>query len=387
MSIDLARMAAYRYARLQAQLIEDDCAGALLFNSASVRYATGTAYAQVSNLRSPFRSVYVPAEGKATMYDWEMYSFGEPPEFIGEYRNSITASYRIVGDAQSRQIERLAADVVALVGKNGRLAIDCSEPELIQALARKGLELTGAHRMVQRAGAVKNIDEIGCIQRSIEIAENGIAAIRDNLRDGISEQELWALLAHENARHGGEWFDYRILASGERTNPWGREASDKIVRSGEMVGVDSGMIGPLGYGADISRSFVCPPEEPTTEQCRLYQAANEQLQHNIKLIRPGLGFREFSEQSWHLPSEFWGRRYNSVAHGVGMGNEWPLIPFVSDWMDGQADGVFQSGMVFAVEACIGCEDGRECVKLEDMVLVEEHGCRVMSSFPFEDKLL
>ena len=390
MNVDLARMAAYRFARLQAQLLAADCAGALLFNSASVRYATGTAYAQIANLRSPFRSVFVPAQGKATMYDWEMYSFAERPKFIGEYRDSITSAYRIVGEAQSRQTQRLAADVAGLVDRTGqlkRLATDSNEPELIHALSEVGIELVGAHRLVQRASAVKNADELACIEHSIEIAEIGIGAIRQELRDGISEQELWALLAYENARQGGEWFDYRILASGQRTNPWGQEVSDKLVRSGEMVGIDSGMIGPLGYGADISRSFVCPPAEPTAEQCRLYQAAYEQLQHNIELIRPGLGFRDFSEQSWYVPSEFWARRYNSVAHGVGMGNEWPLISFISDWTDGQADGEFEPGMVFAVEACIGRENGQECVKLEDMVVVEESGCRRMSSFPFEDKML
>ena len=187
MSIDLDRMASYRYARLQAQLIEADCAGALLFNSVSVRYATGTAYAQIANLRNPFRSVFVPAEGKATMYDWEMYSFGEPPQFIGEYRDSITSAYRLVGEAQSVQIERLVADVAGLIRETGqplKLATDSNEPELIQALVEQGIELVGAHRMVQRAGAVKNRDEIACMIHSIEIAERGIGAIRENLYDG-----------------------------------------------------------------------------------------------------------------------------------------------------------------------------------------------------------
>ena len=101
-----------------------------------------------------------------------------------------------------------------------------------------------------------------------------------------------------------------------------------------------------------------------------------------------MSFREFAEKSWPVPEEFWARRYNSVAHGVGMGNEWPHIPFAADWQSNdQRDGVLEENMVLAVEACIGREDGVECVKLEDMVVVKAGKCQLLSTFPFEEALL
>ena len=115
------------------------------------------------------------------------------------------------------------------------------------------------------------------------------------------------------------------------------------------------MIGPFGYGADVSRTFHCKPGTPSAEQRRLYRTAVENLSFNIELLRAGMGFREFAELSWRVPEDFQARRYNSVAHGVGMGNEWPH----------ERDGVFEENMVLAVESCIGREDGGECVKLED----------------------
>ena len=117
------------------------------------------------------------------------------------------------------------------------------------------------------------------------VAERGLTRIRENLHPGVTERELWAHLAFENAAQGGHWFEYAILVSGGRTNPWGRECSDKVIESGELVGVDTGMIGPHGYCADISRSFVCKPAKPTREQKRLYQCAMENLAFNIDLIR------------------------------------------------------------------------------------------------------
>jgi Xaa-Pro aminopeptidase len=114
----------------------------------------------------------------------------------------------------------------------------------------------------------------------------------------------------------------------------------------------------------------------------------ENLAFNIDLIQAGMGFFEFAERSWAVPEEFRQRRYNSVAHGVGMGNEWPHIPFVDEWeADDQRDGVFEENMVMAIESCIGREDGSECVKLEEMVVLKQGTCQLLSSFPFESILM
>ena len=89
-----------------------------------------------------------------------------------------------------------------------------------------------------------------------------------------------------------------------------------------------------------------------------------------------------------MPAEFWLRRYNSVAHGVGMGNEWPHIPFAADWAaNDKREEIFAENMVMAIESCIGREDGRECVKLEEMVVVTNGKCQLLSTFPFETALL
>ena len=84
------------------------------------------------------------------------------------------------------------------------------------------------------------------------------------------------------------------LSSGPRTNPWYQERGSRVIQSGDMVALDTDMIGPYGYDADISRSFVCDVEQATDRQT-LYTLAHEHVQHNIDAIRPGLSFRELSE--------------------------------------------------------------------------------------------
>ena len=391
-SPDLTRMAAYRYARLQRQLSGSDCAGALLRSSMNVRYATDTRYASITNMHSPTRAVFVPAEGSAVLFESATPRVDSLPDFIGEIRDALITAYFVAGGAYADRTRRWAAEVADLVrchgGGSRRLAIDLAEPELIVALHGAGLEVVNAEPMVERAAAVKSEHELCCIVASVAVAERGLARIREQLRAGVTERALWAHLPYENAVNGGEWFEYALLASGERTNPWGRECSAKPIAAGELVGVDTGMIGPFGYAADVSRTFHCKPGTPSAEQRRLYRTAVEHLSFNIELLRAGMGFREFAELSWRVPEEFQARRYNSVAHGVGMGNEWPHIPFAQDWKAGdERDGVFEEHMVMAVESCIGREDGDECVKLEDMVVVRNGGCQLLSTFPFEEDLL
>ena len=389
---NVARAVAHRYARLQRQFAGADCAGALLCSPLNVRYATETRYASLTNMHSPTRSVFVPAEGSAVLFESAAPPVDWLPSCVGEVRAAPLAAYFVAGAAYAARSRRWAAEVADLVRRRGggsrRLAVDLAEPEFVAALAGAGLELVNAEPLVERAGAVKSAAELACITASVAVAERGLARVRERLAAGVTERALWAQLPYENAVHGGEWFEYALLASGARTNPWGRECSAKPIAAGELVGVDTGMIGPFGYAADVSRTFHCKPGTPTAEQRRLYRTAVEQVAFNVRLLRAGMGFREFAERSWPVPEEFRARRYNSVAHGVGMGNEWPHVPFTDEWQErDERDGVFEENMVLAVESCIGRADGGECVKLEEMVVVKAGGCERLSTFPYEPDLL
>jgi len=388
---DMNRMNRYRFGRVQAELQRQDCAAALLMGSANLRYTTGTRFAQVFNMRSPFRAALVPASGKAILYDWEGYSQHSMPDFIAERRDAQVSNYWFAGDLAedvARNWAREIADEISQAGgSNRRVALDISEPQVVLAIGEAGLDVVPAMPIIEHASAIKNEDEIFCMAATAAIAESGLAKIHEELRPGITEQALWSHLHQVNASNGGEWIEYRLAGSGGRTNPWGQEVSDKLIRAGELFGIDTGMIGPFGYGADISRTFFCGPGKPTDEQRRLYAAAIENIAHNIELVRAGLSFEEFSKKSWPTPDEFKARSYAVVSHGLGMGDAWPSIPHPQHWEALGYDGELQENMVITIETAIGREDGLECVKLEEMVVVTTDGCQLLSAFPFEEELM
>ena len=150
---------------------------------------------------------------------------------------------------------------------------------------------------------------------------------------------------------------------------------------------DTDLIGPFGYCADISRTYFFGPGKASGEQRRIYGLAMEQIHENIeKLMKPGINFREASELAWRIPNAFVKNRYSCVAHGVGLCDEWPKITHIQDRERSAYDGELRPGMTVCVESYMGEENGREGVKLEQQVLITDTGCRLLSTFPFEEAL-
>jgi len=257
----------------------------------------------------------------------------------------------------------------------------------VQALKEQGVQVERGQSIVEVARAVKTSLDLVQMEQALAVAEPGIAKMRGQLRPGITERELWSYLHQVNIASGGEWIETRLLNSGERTNPWFQESSDRVIGPGDFVAFDTDLIGPHGYCANISRTFFCHPGRPSDDQRRLYRAAYEQIQHNLGLVKPGISFREFAERSWHIPDEFVANRYPMIAHGVGMGDEYPSIAREMDWDAVGYDGMIEEDMTLCVESYIGREGGKEGVKLEEQVVVTASGCRILSKSPFEDLLL
>ena len=90
---------------------------------------------------------------------------------------------------------------------------------------------------------------------------------------------------------------------------------------------------------------------------------------------------EFNEKSWQIPEKFQAYRYSLAAHGVGMADEWPVIPLHPDFEKAHS-GHFEKNMVVCVESLIA-ETGSESVKLETQVLVTDTGVERLDSFPYE----
>ena len=390
--IDIPRMRAYRLNRIREQLKAREIGAVVLFDPLSIRYAAGVRNCALFQMHIKSGYLFVPMEGPTVYFDSEPGRFtGEKLETIDEIRDDLMAlSYMFGGSNTEGWAGKWAAQMMDLVekhcGGNKRLAVEKPELASIRALESLGLEVLDPSELMAHARKIKSPEEILCMNQTIAVAEDGMTRMRDNLRAGMTEIQLWSYMWQATIEGGGEWIDYRLLASGERTNPWQQEASSRMIRPGDLVCFDCGMVGPFSYGADISRAFHCGPGRPSDYQKQIYTYALEEIRHNTELMQPGASFREIVEKRHIQPAGFGDKPYPALAHGLGMADEYPVIFYPQDGQYSY-DGQLEAGMVICVESYVGEPDGDQGVKLENQLLITETGPVTLSTFPFEEDLI
>ena len=383
--IDFDKLRSYRLDRVRKELEKNNLEACILFDPVNVRYALDTLNMSVYNMHNLTRYCFVPVNGPVILYEYfNCEKLSEGLNLIDEIRPAITWDYFSNGDQSEAQLKKWINEVKDLSNsyfKSKKIAIDVLNGPAVTALDKEGIKVVDAKLILEQARVIKSSEEIKCMRSAIDVAEMGIVKMREQLKPGMTENELWSILHQTNIENYGEWIECRILSSGERTNPWMQECSNKIIQDGEIVSFDTDMVGPYGYCADISRAFVVG-NKFNDEQKKLYSMAVEQIDYNSRLIKDGLSFKEFTDKSWVLPEEYYPNRYSVMVHGIGLCDEWPAIRYPTD--GGERSGTFQKNMTITVESYIGKVGGKEGVKLEQQYLIGENGLELMSHHPLED---
>lgn len=202
--------------------------------------------------------------------------------------------------------------------------------------------LVDATGVAQGLRAVKAPAEIAHLRAAVEVAEAGIAAVRDALEPGLSRSALAAIWRQTVKARGasqpmtGEW-EYISVGS----DPWG---GDAVARAGDLVKVDVGCL-MEGYTSDSGRTFVIGP--PTRLQADLHAALLAGFEAGLPLLHPGTPLSEVhrATQAAIRARGLSGYTRGHFGHSLGTGpgsEEWPFVSAV-------ADTVIEPGMVLAFE--------------------------------------
>jgi Xaa-Pro dipeptidase len=390
--VDLAAVRRYRLHRVRSQMADLGVDAVILSDPINIRYATGARNMQVFSMRNAPSRYLLLTQNDSILYEFTgCLHLAEGLETIDEIRPAKTASFVAAGPHiaafERAWAQEMAEQITRLVGDRPTVGLERLNAGAAIELNANGIRVVDAQYAVEMARAVKSAEELKCVIASLRATEKGVGALRAAIKPGLSETELWSVLHQSIIAQNGDYVETRLLNAGQRTNPWFQETSENIIGPNELIALDTDVVGCHGYYSDFSRTFHSGPEKPSREQRTLYKVAYEQLHHNMSILRPYMGFRDYAREAWDIPDKYYANRYYLSAHGVGMTGEYPYLYHEGDFPDAGYDGEIVPGMTICVESYIGLEGGAEGVKLEQQLLITETGTELLSRFPFEEDLL
>ena len=394
---DLQAMRQFRHQRLVDGVNSRNYGALIVFDPLNIRYASDSTNMQLWNTHNPFRALIVCADGYMVMWDYKNSPFlSEFNPLVCEQRSGADFFYFDRGDMAHPAAEKFSHEVKDLIIEHGegnmRLAVDKIMLVGLRALEKQGFEIMDGEELTEKARVIKGPDEIKAMRCASHACETAVYKMETEARSGVpsgnmSENDIWAVLHSENIKRGGEWIETRLLASGPRTNPWFQECGPRLVQNNEIVSFDTDLISSYGICVDISRSWWIGDEAPRPDMISAMQHAHEHILQNMRMLAPGVSMRSLSENCHRLNENYQKQKYGCLMHGVGLCDEWPLIAYPDQLVDGAFEYELEPGMVLCVEALVSPAGGDFSIKLEDQVLVTENGFENLTKYEFDAKLM
>jgi len=233
---------------------------------------------------------------------------------------------------------------------------------------------------VQRLRLVKDSAELVAISRAVDVSHRALNDVRTFIRAGVTEREVAVELEYGMRRLGAEGIAFpTIVSSGPRTALPHAQPGLRKFRKGDTVIIDYGAVVD-GYRSDETCTFIIGDVRGKSD--RLYEIVKEAHDRAIEAIRPGVTGRQVDRAAREvIEAHGFGDHFShGTGHGVGLDvHENPRLSPTSDT-------VLEKGMVVTVEPGIYLP-GRLGIRIEDMVVVEEGGCRVLTKTPKDMTIL
>jgi Xaa-Pro aminopeptidase len=261
--------------------------------------------------------------------------------------------------------------------------------EIADYLRANGVALEADGDLFDRRRRAKNETELAGIRRALRAAEAAMDAIRQRLRsgNGTTCEDLRAEAMRVFSERGMMVPDLVIVSHGPQTAV-GHEPGHGPVAPGEAVIADLYPRDPeSGCYSDMTRTFCLG--DPPEELVEYHRLCLEALERARTAIRPGVRGAEvhrvvcelFEEHGYptqltKTPGQVLEEGfYHSLGHGVGLEvHEEPGL--------GRTGVELVAGDVLAVEPGLYRQGFGGC-RLEDLILVTEDGCEVLTDYPYD----
>ena len=350
-----------RLLKIREKLSQKGLDGVLITDEKNQRYATGFAFTDGAVLITRSRaflftdSRYIEAAEKTVSPDIELRMFG-----AGKPLPAL-----IKAELAECCIEKLGAEEMSL--PHGRY---------LDLERRLGLGLMPCQSIFYELRAAKDEDELCSMRAAQAIAERALDDVLRIIRPGVTERDIAAEITYRLLKHGGEGnsFDPIAVSGANSSMPHG-VPSDKRVEAGDFVTMDFGCI-YHGYCSDMTRTVAVG--FATEEMQRVYHTVLSAQEAGIRAARAGVTGREVDGAARAVITAAGYGDYFGHSFGHGVGVEIHEAPNASP----MNEKPLPAGAVISAEPGIYLP-GKLGVRIEDVILITEEGCRDITLAPKE----
>lgn len=240
--------------------------------------------------------------------------------------------------------------------------------------SRLGVDLIPTKDLILDYRMVKTVEEIELITKAVQITDEAFANTLPLIKPGVQEMEIALELEYQMKKLGasGLAFD-AIVASGPRGALPHATPGQRKFTHGDFIVMDFGC-SYQGYCSDMTRTLLIG--EPSDKHLAVYNLVLKAQLAGLAGVKPGRTGQEVDQIARDIISEAgYGDNFgHSLGHGVGLEiHEEPRLSKTGEH-------VLKPGMVVTVEPGVYLS-GWGGVRIEDLVVVTETGCRILTATP------
>ena len=275
----------------------------------------------------------------------------------------------VLGQLGKLNVSRLAFEAAHLTYRN-----------YAQLKTIEAIELAPTENWVEDLRAVKDDREVAAIEKAVSIVDGAIERIAREMKPGMTEKQVANRINEIIRSLGGkkEAFDL-IVAAGPRSAMPHAQPTNHAIEAGEPVVIDIGAQLD-GYHSDLTRT-VWIDKIGESRVAEFYEIVDAAQAAAIEAIKPGMDCSAIDAVARDIITDAGYGEYfgHSLGHGVGLEvHESPTISRLGK-------GAVKPGMVFTVEPGIYVPNVGG-VRIEDVVVVTDEGCRKLSASPHEPRI-
>jgi Xaa-Pro aminopeptidase len=298
---------------------------------------------------------------------------------VTDFRYVEQAKQEVESSYDQRRAQHELFDAIEKALPEGALRVGFDDANLtvrqyakLREVLPARIELVKAGGLVERLRAVKDSEELQRIRVASAAAD---AALRQLLEQGLAgrtERELATALERAMLEHGAAKPSFEsIVAAGPHGALPHATARDVEVGHDELVVIDWGAEVD-GYCSDCTRTVATG--DPGDEAREIYALVLEAQLAGVKAIRAGAGGREVDAVAREVIERAGHGDHFGHGLGHGVGSEVHEAPRLSM----RSEDELRTGNVVTVEPGVYLP-GRLGVRIEDLVVVSDGGCEILTS--------